>query len=532
MGSIRPLFTITILVVVGAYLYVKINEGPARPHAGANGEGQSQEGIPPLAAAGGGATLAQDTAAPAWPPAESKAPLAAPAMSVAPAASAVASTDNTTSAGDTTKNGLPEVPPIPELPELPQTADAVPPVGQPAAALPTGLPKEVPSPRNGDEAGPQLGAGASPDLPNALPALPVIPAETTGNTAAPAPLGAGAAFPTAPNAANTLPVMPNDTAAASVALPAASDRYGTSATTPSASLPPLTPAAPSTTSPNTLPGTAPGNPMTPPIDGRYGAGASTTPLSAASPLAAAPLTSQPLAAAGASFAASWPAIQAALDRRDLKQAHQMLSKWHGDESLSPADAQKVDDLLGQLAGTVIYSTEHQLEPARVVKPGETLETIAKEYNVPWQLLAKINSIPAPDQLRPGQSLKVVRGPFSAVVDLHRNELTLEVDGRYAGTFAVSVPPGTVVEGQWLVEQKLAGSQNSVTPAAYAAAPAADRSIVLRNAAGAPAGGPVLTIASGPATGTTTGAAAIRVAPQDAEDLSDILSIGSRVIVRK
>ena len=33
MSSIRPLITITILAVVGAYLYVKINEGPARPHA-------------------------------------------------------------------------------------------------------------------------------------------------------------------------------------------------------------------------------------------------------------------------------------------------------------------------------------------------------------------------------------------------------------------------------------------------------------------------------------------------------------------
>ncbi len=56
----------------------------------------------------------------------------------------------------------------------------------------------------------------------------------------------------------------------------------------------------------------------------------------------------------------------------------------------PTDTQKVETLLSQLAGTVVYSTEHQLEPARVVKPGETLETIAKEYNVPWQLLAKIN----------------------------------------------------------------------------------------------------------------------------------------------
>jgi LysM repeat protein len=181
---------------------------------------------------------------------------------------------------------------------------------------------------------------------------------------------------------------------------------------------------------------------------------------------------------------------------------------------------------------VIYSTEHQLEPARAVKPGETLETIAKEYNVPWQLLAKINGIASPEQVRPGQELKVVRGPFSAVVDLHRSELTLEVDGRYAGTFPVTVPAG-VTEGQWLVEQKLVGSASPVTPAAYAAPVAADRTIVLRNAAslGAPQGGPALTIASNPAA-AAPGTAAFRVAPQDAEDLSDILSIGSRVTVRK
>ena len=32
MSSIRPLITITILVVVGAVLYVKINEGTADPN--------------------------------------------------------------------------------------------------------------------------------------------------------------------------------------------------------------------------------------------------------------------------------------------------------------------------------------------------------------------------------------------------------------------------------------------------------------------------------------------------------------------
>ena len=69
MSSFRPLFTIAILGAVGVYLYIKINEGPAKPRGYSTAANQMQEGVPPLAATGGGATLAQDNAAPAWPPA-------------------------------------------------------------------------------------------------------------------------------------------------------------------------------------------------------------------------------------------------------------------------------------------------------------------------------------------------------------------------------------------------------------------------------------------------------------------------------
>jgi LysM repeat protein len=221
----------------------------------------------------------------------------------------------------------------------------------------------------------------------------------------------------------------------------------------------------------------------------------------------------------------------------LKQAHQLLSKWHGNETLSPADSEKVETLLGQLAGTVIYSTEHQLEPARVVKQGETLDTIAKEYNVPAPLLAKINGVPSPDQLRVGQELKVVRGPFSAVVDLHRSEVTLMVDERYAGKFRVTVPPEAgLTDGQWVVDQKIVGPASTANPGAYATTPVpADRTIILRNAASGagPTASPTLLIASGPApAGLAPSPPALRVTPQDAEELADILSVGSRVTLRR
>ena len=261
-----------------------------------------------------------------------------------------------------------------------------------------------------------------------------------------------------------------------------------------------------------------------------------------------PTTPQATAPVEPAFAASWPEIQSALDQGKLPQAHELLSKWHGDPSLTPAEAEKVESLLGQLAGTVVYSTEHQLEPARVVKPGETLETIANEYNVPWQLLAKINGIPAPDRLQPGQELKVVRGPFSAVIDLDRKQLTLMLGDRYAGAFQVTMPDGSAVnEGQWIVEGKPAeGGPASVYGADSAMAPAAgSRQLLLKSADATGVGSAVpLMIGSRPGLDpnsqrvTADGQAArgavpyIAVSPTDAEELADILSVGSPVVIRR
>jgi hypothetical protein len=217
---------------------------------------------------------------------------------------------------------------------------------------------------------------------------------------------------------------------------------------------------------------------------------------------------------------SWPAIQAALDRGDLTLAHQQLSHWYGDPSLTPTDAERVETLLSQLAGTVVYSTEHRLAPAHVVKQGETLDSIAKQYNVPWQLLAKVNGVPAPDQVRVGQELKVMRGPFNAVVDLARSQLTLMVDGRYAGKFPVNAAGQTVADGEWVVGQK----SNPKAPG---------RALLLQGSPVTPGAPPkLLIIASDTVPTTPADGTVIKVSAKDAEEISDILSVGSRVVTRR
>lgn len=233
------------------------------------------------------------------------------------------------------------------------------------------------------------------------------------------------------------------------------------------------------------------------------------------------------------FSAARVAVQSALDRGELSQALLLLSDWYGDPSLSPGEATEVQELLSQLAGSVIYSTEHRLEPAYIVQSGEKLGDIAQKYNVPEQLLAKINGITSSDQLQAGQQLKVVRGPFSARIDLSERKLVLMLDRRYAGQFALDIDPSTSVEeGYWSVNQKLLtpGSVGMINPSASPAGE--ERSILLTSTSG---NGQV-TILRGPGV-PTPGAAdppgrVIKLRGTDVEDVYDILSQGSQVVIRR
>ncbi|MEQ8849148.1 LysM peptidoglycan-binding domain-containing protein [Botrimarina sp.] len=231
-----------------------------------------------------------------------------------------------------------------------------------------------------------------------------------------------------------------------------------------------------------------------------------TPAAASTPLAAdAPAT------APGGFDAAWPAIQAALQNDELARAHRMLSQWALDPSLPQAEREQVEQLLSGLAGTVVYSMEHHLEQPHVVASGETLATIAEQYEVPWQLLAKINGVSSAEAVQPGQELKVVRGPFDARVDLARGEMVLLLDDRYAGKFPVRVTGAQPSDGLWQVDQK------QLEPTA-----APDRLIVLSGA-----GGESVELSASP---TPTQRTQLAVASRDLEDLFDILSVGSSVTI--
>lgn len=262
--------------------------------------------------------------------------------------------------------------------------------------------------------------------------------------------------------------------------------------------------------------------------------ASTSPATSESNAAATSTPASNAAQAQSSlFSATRLAVQSALDRGELSQALLLLSDWYGDPSLSPSETAEVDRLLSQLAGSVIYSTEPRLEPPYMVQAGERLETIAKQYDVPWQLLAKINGITSADQMQPGQKIKVLRGPFSAVIDMSKKTLTLMLDRRYAGKFSLDIDSNVTVEaGHWEVKQKLLTPGNASLPGTGPTTISDERSLMLSSASGSTHQVAVLRGTSSSSPLAEPAGRILRLKPSDAEDVFDILSQGSKVVIRR
>jgi hypothetical protein len=237
------------------------------------------------------------------------------------------------------------------------------------------------------------------------------------------------------------------------------------------------------------------------------------------------------ATVNAAFRALMESAQAKLDQDALPEVLLTLSQFYNEPSLTAEQSRELNDLLDRLAGTVIYSRQHRLEEAYRVRPGERLEAIAQEYKVPWQLLAKINGLRDPDRLQADDRLKVVRGPFEAVISKHQYSLTLSVAGRYAGRFRIGLgDPQRLREGVYTVQEKLPGRPYFASDRAIEADdpknPLGHRWIGLNGDVGIHGTNDPSTVGRSGCPGT------ICLEDRDIEDVYDILSIGSKVTIQR
>ncbi len=114
--------------------------------------------------------------------------------------------------------------------------------------------------------------------------------------------------------------------------------------------------------------------------------------------------------------------------------------------MSTEQRHSVKQQLSQLAGRWLFS--RRIYPADglcgsyTVKPGDLLSTIGKRFNVPYQIIAKINRIRRPESLQAGETIKVIKGPFHARV--YRSSFVLDL--YLQDTFVKSFPVGLGKEG--------------------------------------------------------------------------------------
>jgi hypothetical protein len=262
----------------------------------------------------------------------------------------------------------------------------------------------------------------------------------------------------------------------------------------------------------------------------------TLPPPPSAPLSAAPATlAPPLQTRGTpspAFASAWADAHEMLGAGRYAEALAVLSLWHDDASLGLEESQRLEDLLGQLAGTVIYSQKDLLLPPHIVAPGDTLSSIAAPLQVPWQLLGKINGVTDPSQLVHGEHLKVLRGPFDAVISVSRRRMSLQVGGNYAGSFPVVLGRqiyDRVGQSVAVVDIRRPGAVQEPTgiAAQVAYAPAAGpKSIILGE------GMAIEGVEDPSLVSDSASASSVIVSLRDLEDIADILGPGSQVLVRK
>jgi lipoprotein-anchoring transpeptidase ErfK/SrfK len=184
----------------------------------------------------------------------------------------------------------------------------------------------------------------------------------------------------------------------------------------------------------------------------------------------------------------------------------------------------------QSARRIYFQPQPHYFSEYVVEKGETLQGIAKKYNVSWEYLEQLNRIQAP-RMRAGQSLKVIKGPFAAVVDLSDYEITIHCHGHYVYRFPVGIGmDGSTPIGSFTVEDKVTdprydGPDGSIA-ADDPANPIGERWISIGNGYG------IHGTIDPDSIGKSESRGCIRMHNEDVAVVFDLLTVGSEVVIQR
>jgi LysM repeat protein len=145
-------------------------------------------------------------------------------------------------------------------------------------------------------------------------------------------------------------------------------------------------------------------------------------------------------------------IQALIDDDKYIEAQKELSQWFWQK---PDKREQIMPKLHKLSRALYFSPQPHFYEPYVVKPGDQLRVIGQRYKLSWEYIAKLNQVDA-KKIRAGQKLKIVPGPFGAIVFLERFELVVHLNGSFVKSYPVGVgKDGTTPVGRFVVKDKMA-----------------------------------------------------------------------------
>ncbi len=209
-------------------------------------------------------------------------------------------------------------------------------------------------------------------------------------------------------------------------------------------------------------------------------------------------------------------------------AHKELSTLYWDH---PEWREALRSRIEKTAHSIYFARQPHYMTPYVVQPGDQLTKIGKLYNVPWEYLATLNQVD-PKKIRAGQKLKVIKGPFAAVVDLHCFELTIQHHGFFVKRYKVGIgKDGTSPIGEFPIKNKL------VNPTYYGP----DGNIIAADDPKNPLGEFWIDIGDSygihgtiepDSIGKAESKGCIRMKNEEAEEVYGFLGLGAKVIIRR
>ena len=209
-------------------------------------------------------------------------------------------------------------------------------------------------------------------------------------------------------------------------------------------------------------------------------------------------------------------------------AHRILSKlyWNHKDFRS-----RIQELIDGTAKTIFFQSQPQFIEPYVIQSGERMEVIAKKYQLSWEYLSKLNRT-EPRRIQVGQKLKVVKGPFAAVVELRDFALTIHLHGYYVKRYPVCIgKDGSSPVGKFAVLNKVenppyTGPDGKVISADDPSNPLGERWIDLGDSYG------IHGTIDPDSIGKAESRGCIRLADREVIEVYNFLVKGSEVVIRK